>query len=195
MKQRFNGLLLLVAAGIWAACGDEGPEGSGRAQGVVHDPARASFMGELNGNVQVSISSDGSSWFDLGSLNGVTIMLQSNTDSTNVHGEQTVPADQYSRVRLTFQNVSAELLAGSTVGTTTLQSDVSIALGGSDHGVEVITQVGGFQVLADTTVRRSIILDLHSDQWITEAAVASQVVEDAAIQGAVTVTTRSEPRS
>jgi len=196
MKKRLFGVLIVAAAAVLVACGnDEGPAGSGRVMDLVFDPVTASFTGELSGNVQVSISQDGSSWFNLGSLNGVTIDLQSDSDSTSVHGEQTAPAGQYSRVRLTFQGVSAELPAGATVGGTTLSAPATIDVGGSDQQVEITKQVLSFQVLADTTVRRTILFNLQSEDWITESSLTAGVVEDAAIQSAVTATTRSEPRS
>jgi len=196
MRTRLSALVVLAAALTWTACGnDEGPTGSGRVQDVVFDPETSTFTGELTGQVQVSISPDGSTWLDLGSLNGVTIGLQSDSDSTSVHGEQTAPADQYTRVRLIFQGVTAELPAGTTVGTTTLTADESIDIGGSDQRVEIVKQVSGFQVLADTTVRRTILFDLRSALWITEVSLAAGVVEDAVIQGAVVASTISEPRT
>lgn len=181
-------------AGFSVACSDSGPVETGRAQGVAFDPQTASFSGELSGDVQVSISEDGSNWINLGSLNGITITLQSDTDSSNVHGEQNAPAGSYSHVRLTFDEVVAELLSGSTMGSTTIAQDTTIALGGADGRVEIIKQVS-FEVPADGTLRVSINFNLHSADWIAEASLASQLIEDAVIQNNVTVTTRSEPRS
>ena len=184
----------MFVAGIGIACSDNGPAESGRAQGVVFDPETASYSGELSGDVQVSISDNGSDWFDLGSLNGVTIILQSDADSTNVHGEQSAPVGQYSRVRLTFDGVVADLESGSTVGNTTLNQDTTIVLGGADERVEITKQVP-FEVPSDGALRVSINFNLHSAVWITEAGLATQVIEDAPIQNAVTVTIRIEPRT
>ncbi len=184
----------VVLAALVVACGDEGPAAFGRAQGLVKDPQTANFSGTVSGNVQVSISVDGSSWIDLGSLNGITIQLQSPTgDSTNVHGEQTAPTGSYGRARLTFRGAQANLDAGSVVGSTTLQSDANITLGGSDEEVAIEKSVS-FEVPSDTTLRRTIVFTLNSAAWITESSLQAGVVEDADLQSAIQVTTRTEPR-
>jgi hypothetical protein len=38
------------------------------------------------------------------------------------------------------------------------------------------------------------VFDLHSQLWLTAAAVQAGSVQDAAVQSAVTATTRSDPR-
>lgn len=194
MKRRvFAGFLSFVAV-IGVACSDAGPIETGRAQGIAFDPQTASFSGELSGDVQVAISDNGSDWTNLGSLNGITVNLQSDSDSSNVHGEQDAPVGNYSHVRLTFDGVVAEFLSGSTVGGTTLTQDTTIALGGADDRVEIIKPVS-FDVPGDGTTRVSINFNLHSADWLTEASLTSQVIEDAPIQTGVTVTTRTEPRT
>ena len=192
--QRYTHTFLLLGTAAVVACGDSsGPGTLGRAQGVVADPVTAEFTGTVSGNIQVSISSDGSTWVDLGSLNGITIVLQSNADTTNVHGEVSVPVGSYSQVRLTFSNVSADLDAGSVIGTTTLANSETVDLGGSDQQAEVVTSLN-FSVTEDATVRASLQFRLNSGQWLTEAALAAGFVEDDAL-ASITVSSRSEPRS
>ena len=192
--QRYTHIFLLLGTAALVACGDSTGTGTlGRAQGVITDPATAGFSGTVSGNIQVSISSDGSTWVDLGSLNGITIMLQSNADTTNVHGEVSAPAGSYSQVRLTFSNVSAALNAGSVIGNTTLTNTQTVALGGTDQQAEVVKSVN-FSVTDDATVRTSLQFRLNSGNWLTEAALAAGFVEDDALAG-ITVSSRSEPRS
>lgn len=192
--QRYTHIFLLLGTAAVVACGDSsGPGPLGRAQGVVNDPVTAAFSGTVSGNIQVSISSDGSTWVDLGSLNGITIVLQSNADTTTVHGEVSVPVGSYSQVRLTFSNVSADLDAGSVVGATTLDNGASIALGGSDEQAEVIKPLN-FSVVEDAAVRTSLTFRFNSEDWLTEAALAAGFVEDDALAN-ITVSSRSEPRS
>ena len=193
MKISAVGAAVTLAAAV-VACEDGGPAGFGRAQGLVKDPQTAAFTGTVSGNVQVSVSSDGSTWFDLASLNGIMIVLQSPSgDSTNVHGEQDAPAGSHSRARLRFSGVSANLGAGSTVGSTTLSSDAIIPLGGSDQEALIEKSVS-FEVPSDMTLRRTIVFTLNSASWITESSLVAGVVEDAALESAVQVTTRVEPR-
>ena len=192
--QRHTHIFLLLGTAALVACSDSsGPGTLGRAQGVITDPATAGFSGTVSGNIQVSISSDGSTWVDLGSLNGITIMLQSNADTTNVHGEVSAPAGSYSQVRLTFSNVSAALNAGSVIGNTTLTNSQTVALGGTDQQAEVVKSVN-FSVTDDATVRTSLQFRLNSGNWLTEAALAAGFVEDDTLAG-ITVSSRSEPRS
>ena len=188
----FIGLSMLLVA--QASCGDEsGPAGPGRIQGVIADPLTASFSGSVAGDVQVSISEDSTSWVNLGSLNGITIQLQTDGDTTNVHGEQSVPAASYTWVRLTFQDAQARLDAGSVFGGTTLANSMDVDLGGSDDSVEVVKPLN-FTVVESTTTRTSLVFRLNSEDWLTEAAVNAGVVEDAPMQN-ITVVARSEPTS
>lgn len=182
-------LALLPLLPLALACNDD-PVELGRARGVVHDPKTAAFSGELSGDVQVSISSGGVNWFDLGSLNGITIALQSDSDTSDVHSEQDAPVNTYSHVRLILDGVDAELKAGSVIGATTLASDAVVGLGGSDRRVEIVKQVAPFSVVSDEEIRRGILFLLNSRLWITEGSLQQGVVEDAPIQGAVTAVTR-----
>ncbi len=192
--QRHTHIFLLLGTAALVACGDSTGTGTlGRAQGVITDPATAGFSGTVSGNIQVSISSDGSTWVDLGSLNGITIMLQSNADTTNVHGEVSAPAGSYSQVRLTFSDVSATLNAGSVIGNTTLTNTQTVKLGGTDQQAEVIKSFN-FSVTDDAMVRTSLQFRLNSRNWLTEAALAAGFVEDDELAG-ITVSSRSEPRS
>jgi hypothetical protein len=75
-----------------------------------------------------------------------------------------------------------------------LANDASIALGGSDQRAEVTVSVSTFSVEADPGVRRVITFELRSQQWLTPAALQSGRVEDAALEGAITATTRAENR-
>ena len=195
MKILYRLAAAVALAGGLAACGgdDGGPSGPGRIQAVVVDPLTASFSGSVGGNVQVSISEDSTTWVDLGSLNGITIQLQTDGDTINVHGEQGVPAVSYSWVRLTFDGAQANLDAGSVVGTMTLSNDVSVDLGGSDDRAEVVKPLS-FTASESTTTRTSLVFRLNSEDWLTEAAVSAQVVEDAALEN-MTVIARSEPTS
>jgi hypothetical protein len=200
---------LLVMVLIVIGCENSvGPGAEGQAQGVVRDrPQQTSakvsgtgaagsataFTGDLTGNMFVSFSADGDTWVDLGSPNGITVKLQSTTDSTNVHGEQDVEAASYTRVRLVMQNAQATLKAGSTIGSLTLTSDTVVKVGGSDQQV-VIERTVSFQVSSDTDVRTATVFELNAEQWMTEQAVQAGVAEDAAIQQATTVAVRSEAR-
>lgn len=189
----YPGLVLGVAL---ASCSDPIASGTGRAEGFLQDPPSGTptMSGSLAGNVHVSISADGLTWVDLGSPNGITVPLQLAASATTVHGEVDAPAGAYSRVRLTFEGVTARVLSGSTIQGTTITADVNVPLGGSDGRVEVVIPVPGFTVDADPQSQRTIVFDLRSTLWLTLAAIQAGAVLDAALQGAVLATTRVDPR-
>jgi hypothetical protein len=152
--------------------------------------------GTLSGNFAASIS-DGSRWVSLGSPNGITVVMQVHVQvatPTTVHGEQSAPAGSYDRVRLVLQGVTATIARGSSFGGTTLSSDATFRLGGSDHSVEVPVSVSRFSLEDDPSVRRVIVFELNSGQWLTSSVAQSGQVEDAALQAAITARTLTEPR-
>ncbi len=67
--------------------------------------------GFVSADINVLISTDGQSWTALGSPNGISVELQSEADSTNVHGEVTAPAGSFRFVRLVMAN--AQVVAGT----------------------------------------------------------------------------------
>jgi hypothetical protein len=164
-------------------------------EAVVHDTPITSptITGSLAGNVSASLW-DGNRWHDLGSPNGITIPLQITGRSTTVHGEASVASTSYDRVRLVLQGVTARIARGSTIGGTTLTADTTIALGGSDQRAELSLSVGSFSVEPTASVRRIIVFELRSQQWLTAQALQSGRIEDSALQGAVTATTQVESR-
>jgi hypothetical protein len=194
---RDTATIVIVVALSAAACGDSptGPSAGTRVEAVVQDApvATPTVTGTLAGNVFASLW-NGDRWIDIGSPNGITIPLQLAGRTTTVHGETSVPSSSYSRVRLVFQGVTARIARGSVVGGTTLTSDTTVVLGGSDERAEMSVPVSPFSVEADARVRRVVVFDLRSQQWLTAAALQSGRVEDGALQTAVTATTRSENR-
>jgi hypothetical protein len=185
---------LVPALLILAGCGESTNSGVGLVEGFLADPQRASFAGDLNGGVQVSISEDGSTWLDLGSLNGITAPLQTSGVRTTVHGEQNAPVGTYSWVRLTMSGVRARLNGGSSVGNTFLSGNTEIPLGGSDDLVEVTLQIR-FEVVAGESQRRFITFTMNSSSWMTEAALQASMVDDVPIEAAVTAAVTVESGS
>lgn len=183
--------VLGVLVALTAACVRNNLFLFGRVEGVVYDPEVATFAGELSGEVMVSMSEDEVTWLDLGTLAGIEIALQSPLDSSNVHGEQDLPVGTFRWVRLTFDEVDAILFAGSTVGSTTLDHDVTIQLGGADAHVEVVKEVTPFTILTGGG-RQSILFNLNSGQWISESALRDRTVDDVTLQAAITVEVRAE---
>lgn len=187
-------IVIVVIASLSGACDSPtGPSGDTRVNAFVRDsPGSQPVTGTLAGNFQAAI--EGNGWANLGSLNGITVTLQSASASTTVHGDQSVAPGSYTRVRLILQGVTARVARGSVIGGSALANDATITLGGSDGRAELIVDVATFQVEADASIRRVVEFDMRSPLWLTASAVQAGRVEDAALQAAITATTRSETR-
>jgi hypothetical protein len=188
---------VVVTALLSTACDDStmGPSSGTHVEARVQDSPQAAqtVNGTLAGNVSASIG-NGERWNDLGSPNGITIPLQTMGRVTTVHGEASVASSSYNRARLVFQGVTARITRGSIIGGTTLSNDVTLTLGGSDQRADISVPVDSFVVEPSASVRRVIVFDLRSQQWLTAAALQSGLVEDAALQSALTAATRTETR-
>ena len=186
----------VLGACLLAGCGEPTGTASGRAEALIQDTPTGvpTVTGTLQGNIFASLSADGIQWQDLGSPNGITVTLQAIGSSTTVHGQQDAPTATYDRVRLVFNGVTVTVLAGSMIDGTTLTSNATLSLGGTDNRVEIVVAVPQFAVEADPSIQRTIIFELHSQAWLTAAALQTGQIEDAAIQAAVTTSTRLDPR-
>lgn len=193
---RRRSVLAALFLGMLTSCDDPTGTGLGRTESLIQDSPTGSptITGSLAGNVFASLSSDGLTWIDLGSPNGITIPLQLSATATTVHGEVDAPVGTYTRVRLVFDGVTARLQSGSTIDGTTLTSDVNLPLGGTDQRVEVIVPVPSFTVEPEASVQRTVVFELRSYLWLTVTALQAGTVQDAALQGAVLASTRLDPR-
>ena len=111
-----------------------------------------------------------------------------------VHGEQSAPAGSYDRIRLVLEGVTAFIARGSSFGGTTLGSDASFRLGGSDHYVEIPVSVTRFSLEDDPSAKRVILFEMNSVAWLTSTVAQSGQVEDAALQATISARTSLESR-
>ncbi|HXV85895.1 MAG TPA: DUF4382 domain-containing protein [Gemmatimonadales bacterium] len=205
-------LALVVAAGCTDGTGSE----MGRAEALIRDNpnattaavssaqvlahvsggaaagAPAAFSGSIAGDAQISISADGNQWYDLGSPNGITIQLQSTNDSTTAHGEVDAPAGQYNRIRVILDGAEARLNVGSTFGGLVLQTQLNVVLGGSDQRVVIDQTVPSFEVKGKVGAVTVIRLELNAEAWLTESSVQALMVQDTALQTALSVAVETQ---
>jgi hypothetical protein len=207
-------LVALVGALMATACGDDvtGPDGSaGMVEAYVEDrspEAAAAFTtapgeeasspafspgysGSLNGRAQVSISTDGETWIELGPPRSVSVALQASGEGAEVHGAVEVPAGVYTYVRLVLDDAWANVAAGSTFGPITLDAAIDVTLG-SGAEVTVEKSVPPFEVRADTHTR--VTWSLNSHLWLDqEAAEEEEVAEEEVAEAAEPRTETEEP--
>lgn len=151
------------------------------------------YTGTISGDVAVAISADGVVWYSLGSPNGTTVQLQASGGGADVHGEVTVPAGTYARVRLILRDAHMRIHAGSQIDGITLTADAQVSLG-SGGEIVIEKRVPAFRVRADASVRTEILFDLNSERWMTRDNVESGTADEAEMQDNTTGRTRETPR-
>jgi len=185
----------LVVAATPACNEGQGPEGLGSMTAFVVDDSPGAapqttsgalgHSGALTGSASIAIFSEATGWVSLGSPSAVNLAMQSSEQGQIATAVQ-VPLGTYTRVRFELTSAQALITAGSDLGGGPLVADVPVGVGGGDLSVTVEKTIAPVTVQAFTswTVR----VDMNSDLWIDEAAVAAQSVTDAAIESATTLT-------
>jgi hypothetical protein len=193
---RYPSVAALLAAGsltILTACGDD-PAGpvEGQMNGAVVDlpPVASSYTGNIAGDFQFSVSTDGQTWVDVGTLNGITVLLQDSTE-TSMHGAQDAPTGAFRHVRMRLQAAEVTVDAGSEIDGTNYGSDMKVDVAQVEDLV-VERQVTSPAVGSDEAVL--VTFDLNSEVWLTAAVVNAGEAANAAIEPVVTVSTRVVPR-
>ncbi len=179
---------ILIATLVLSGCSESlGPD-AGSAEAFVHDdpPPGSTFAGTAAGDFYASISTDGETWLDLGSPNGITVELQS-ASATTVHGAQSVPHSTYRWVRLSFRDVQIKVAAGSTIGGTTFDGEQTVELAANEE-ISAPIQVGAFEI--DDASGAVISFDLNSDEWLTLDRVLAGAIAGAVVVDHLTVTVR-----
>lgn len=109
----------------------DGPAGSvdGAMEGAVMDePVTGStYSGDVAGEFRFSVSEDGETWTDVGTPNGITLLLQ-NDASTSLHGSQGAVTGSFTKVRMLVRAAEVTVDAGSTIDGTTYASDMKLEL-------------------------------------------------------------------
>jgi hypothetical protein len=186
-------LAALTLLPLLAACGDD-PAGpvEGQMNGAVVDrPATASdYTGNVAGNFQFSVSTDGQTWIDVGSLNGITLLLQDST-ATSMHGAQDAPTGAFRHVRMRVQAAEVTVDAGSEIGGTNFPSDMKVDVAQTEDLI-VERQVTSPAVGSDEAVL--VTFDLNTETWLTVDVVNAGEAANSAIEPAVTVSTAVVPR-
>lgn len=143
------------------------------------------YSGTAAGDFRAEVRSDTEGWVRLGSLNGITLQLQSGDGGTTVHGRVSVPASSYARARLVLRDVELTVKAGSVVGDRTLTTDAKVQLA---SGQEVVIERSVGPVSATGEADLEVNWDLNSKAWLTESVLEAGSVSGAELQEHATVT-------
>ena len=145
----------------------------------------AAFNGTAHGRAHVEVYSEANGWVSLGSPSNASMTLQS-ANGTTVHSDVTVDPGIYTRVRLVLENFDADIAAGAVLGGLTLNSAVTIDVGGSDDRVVIEKEVS--PVLVEAETRSTIVFDLNSEAWVTSQSAQNETASDAEVASATRAT-------
>ena len=187
LMKKSHWIAAVTAVVAAAGCGSDalGPD-TAQGEGFVSDApaAAATYSGTAAGDFQVSFSSDGQTWIDLGSLNGITVTLQDAATGQTVHGQQVVPEGTFNRVRLIVQDIEFTVAAGGTVGGVAIGEETKADLAsGAPLSIERAVQ----EFTLSEGQRVEIRFDLNSEVWLTAADLQAGVLPTAAAEAGVTV--------
>lgn len=134
-----------------------------------------SYTGTFRGDVRVEVRSESGTWQDLGTRNGLTLQVQSDTTAAQIRGPTGAEAGGYTAARLTLEGAVLTLQAGSSIGAITLNDTATLRLGGAGDTVRIEKDFR-FRVSDSTDSLTALTFDLNSGEWVTEQHVASRSV-------------------
>ena len=214
LVRRFGAVLLLVgglAVGL-TACSDDGSV-TGTAEGevsasVTDDPSSTSgsltkasfletlnvlqssgsFSGTMDADARVEIRTSSGTWIDLGSVSSADLAMQSDGGELQVASGTSVDAGSYTAVRLTLENATMTVDAGSSIGGIVLDASIDVDVGGNDNRVVIEKQVA---LDVDAETNTAVVFDLNSEVWMDETTAESRTASDSEVQGAATAFLRA----
>lgn len=207
---------LVLAAGLvvgLAGCDDDGESVTGTTQGevsaaVTDDPgstsgsiARASFLdllglvqssgsfsGTMNADARVELRTEGGTFVDVGSVSSTDLSMQSDGGEIRVASGTRVDAGSYTAVRLTLENATMTVDAGSTIGGAVIDADIDIAVGGDDNTVQIEKSLN---LNVDGDTETTVLFDLNSESWVNQTTANAGAASDSEVQAAATAFTRA----
>jgi hypothetical protein len=170
-----------------AARGDDAPAASQSLSARDGAPSysHSSAQGTIDFRARVYVQSSTSGWVELTNQAASTASV-----AASGHGEAVafassrVEAGSYSRVRVVFEDVDANLSGSVQVGTGLLTGTVSVNLE-SDGQVVVEREVS---VSASSGATTQLLLNLNADAWLNSASAQSRTVSEAEFRNAVQIT-------
>lgn len=172
-----------------AGTGDGTPEGSASATrapayariggGPSRDLEAVRAQGTITFDARVEVGTGGSSYVALSpSLSTVTVRIDG-SDSVHIAAGD-VPAGTYTRARVTFTRVQANVTGGLVIGGTSVTGLFTVPLDpGESVVVEQAVNLGG----SETNAR--LLVDLDASAWLATANPATRVVTTSAFGSAV----------
>lgn len=194
-----------MALGLAACSDDDGMTGTTQGQvsaTVTDDPsstsgsiARASFLnvlglqssgsfsGTMTGDATVEVRTQSGTWIDVGSASDADLEMQTEGGEISVASGTSVDAGSYTAVRLTLENATTTIEAGSSIGGIVLDASVDVAVGGDDGRVVIEKQL---DLDVDAGSSTTVMFDLNAESWVDQSSVDSGAAADGDVQAAAT---------
>lgn len=206
MRKTNATLFALAAAAVLTGCSDAtgtaGSGGDGRMQvnaigdngsgananrmtsGSAPHYATTTAQGTVDFNARVYVQTQAGGWVELTSGAAQHAVVDASGQAGSVaFASSNVQAGAYTRVRVVFESVHANMSGSMQVSTGLLTGSVNVDTQG-DGSVTVERQVSA-NVNAGGTAH--LLIDLNSDVWLNQASASSHTVSEAAFAGAVQV--------
>lgn len=175
--------------GAWmevAAVGEDG----GAARSVSPGETRSqqtSASGTVSFDARVYVQTSAGAWLELtdGAAESVTVDAAGQSESRAFASER-LEAGSYSRVRVVFEQVDAQVNGSIQIGTGLLSGAVTVDLQG-DNQVVVEREVN---VTARTAATTRLLVNLNADAWLNRANAQTKTVSEAEFASAVAVVAR-----
>jgi len=189
----------LAAVGLAACDGATAPEGAAEVRTEVYGDSEASqesasptstssssgqAEGEVEFRARVFVQAANGSWSEI--TNGMT-QQKVRVDSSGkgrILASGRVASTGFTRVRVVFEDVRADISAGLQLGTGLLTGEIRV--GGS--GQTTVEREVHFQARTDASTR--LVIELNAQQWLSRADASSRTVSEAEFKSAVAIRTR-----
>lgn len=171
-----------------AAIGDDASASQQQgAQGATYTQALSGAEGTVTFRARVYVRSDAGTWVSLTERAAQQATVDaSGRGGAQVFATSAVSAGSYSRVRVEFEEVRANVTGGIRIGAGLLSGTVRVDLEG-DNRVVVEREV---DVRAEAGATTQLLVNLNADAWLRQASAQSQTVSEAAFQSAVAISAR-----
>lgn len=168
-----------------AAQGDDAPGASTSRSPDGASYSHSSASGTVDFRARVWVQTSAGGWVELTNqaAEQATVDASGHAGAV-VFAASNVEAGAYSRVRVVFEDVRANVSGGIQVGTGLLTGSVMVSLGG-DGSVTVERQVS---VSASANAPTRLLINLNSDVWLNQASASTRTVSETAFASAVQIT-------
>jgi hypothetical protein len=159
--------------------------GSSAASQALHGNAAGEATGSVEVRARVYVQSNTRGWVELtnGAAARQTVGMASEAEGRVLTSSQ-VRAESYTRVRVVFEDVRAQVTGGLNLGTGLLQGEVRV---GAQGGTTVEREVQ-FTVRSGTTSR--LVIDLNAQTWLQRADTSTRMVGESEFRNAVAIRVR-----